>query len=126
MSTINEIRTELAALAPEGYQGYNNLPSNAQLPALVVDLPDEITLDATFRYATIQFKVVVVSGAAFGPETELRLTTDVVSIAKNYAGISGTSFRSCMVESINEFYQLTVGSKEALSASINLKVIAEL
>lgn len=124
--TIQAIRDELATLVPEGFEAYATLPSNANLPAVVIDLPDSVTFDGSLRFSTITLKVIVVLGTAFGPEVETKLLTESVAIAKLFAGTSGNSYRSCMVDRIDNFYTITTGSKEALSASITLQVLAEL
>lgn len=124
--TLQAIRDELATLVPEGFEAYSTLPSNANLPAVVIDLPESVTFDGSLRYATINIAVIVVLGTAFGPEVETSLLTESINIAKLYAGTSGNSYRSCMVDNVDQFYTITTGSKEALSARINLTLLAEL
>ena len=126
MSTIQQIRDELAAMVPAGFQAYSNLPASANMPCVVIDLPESITFDGSLRFSEIIFKIIVVIGTAFGPEVEAKLLTESVAIAKLYAGTSGAHYRSCMVNRIDSFYNITMGSKEALSASINLTVLAEI
>ena len=124
--TIQAIRDELATLCTAGFEAYSTLPSNANLPAVVIDLPETVTFDGSLRFATLTMKVIVVLGTAFGPEVEAKLLTESVAIAKLYAGSSGASYRSCMVDRIDNFYNITTGSKEALSASITLTLLAEI
>ena len=126
MSNLQEIRDELALLVPAGFSTYSTLPSNANLPAVVIDLPESITFDGSLRFSTITMKVIVVIGTSFGPEVEAKLLFESMAIAKIFASTSGSSYRSCMVQSIDSFYNITIGSKEALSASITLQLLAEL
>lgn len=126
MTTIQDIRTELAGMAPAGYEGYAVLPSNANLPAIVVDLPESVTFDGSLRFATLNFKIIVVVGTSFGPEVETKLLNDTIAFAKSLSGVNTNHIRSMMVNSVDSFYNVTIGSKEVLSSSINLSVLAEI
>jgi hypothetical protein len=120
---IQAVRSELAAAAPSGWQGYDHLPGEAILPALVVSLPDRITLDGSFNLATVQLPLILVVPNQYTAEAEANVMAQAVAVAQAYRGATGTTFRSCRVTGIDQFFTVTVGATEALSAHINLELL---
>lgn len=121
---IQAIRTELAALAPTGWEPYDRIPGAATLPALVVSMPDAVDVGASHGMARITIPVVLVIAGRYTAEAESKLMTAAVDTAAVYRGISGTAFRSCRVTSISQFLHVTVDTTEALSATVNLELLA--
>lgn len=120
---LQAVRTELAAAAPSGWEGYDHLPGEAVLPALVASLPDRITIDGSFNMATVELPLILVVPNQYTVEAEADLMARAVAVAQAYRGVTGTAFRSCRVTSIDQFLTVTVGATEAMSAHVNLELL---
>lgn len=126
MSSIQELRTELASFAPDGWNGYDHIPSSVQFPAVVVGLPEEITLDGSMTYSQIRLPLIIVVGSAMTADQEGVLTAGAIEVATGFAGVSGSHFASCLVESIDQFFDVDVGGKSAFSCRVNLSIVANI
>jgi len=124
MSTLQEVRSELATLLATLGQSYDYLPGSAQLPATVVGLPERIEHSVTSGYWRVELPVYVVtrSAAPLAGETALLdLVVQVVALLK--ANSQGTSWASLKVVDTTDLYPITVGTVEAQSASINVALM---
>ena len=124
MGAIQEVRTELAELVSTLAQSYDYLPGSAQLPSIVVGLPERIEHSVTSGYWRVEVPlfVVVRSVSPVDGETELLdLVVQVVALLK--ANSQGTAWASLKVVDTTDLYPITVGKIEAQSASINVAVM---
>lgn len=121
---IQGIRTELAALAPEGWNTYDYDNGSMTTPAVAIGLPTNISFDGSYKLTTLSIPVNVIVGPLFSPDAEATLLTEVLTIANSFRNVSGSNFRSCRVEGIANFGPATYGSTEAYSATISLQILA--
>lgn len=125
MGAIQTARTELASLfAALDVSVYDYLPGSADLPAVVIGLPERIQHSVTIGYWRIDLPIYVVtrSGDPLSGETDLLdLIVTVVAVLK--ANRSGTSFSTLKVVDTTDLYQLNVGTVDASSASINVEMM---
>jgi hypothetical protein len=121
---IQAVRTELATLAPSGMEGYDHFPGSAELPAMVVEMPERITYQgASFKQALVTIPVRVITAGNVGSEYEATLMTQVTSVAAALRSSTGTAYRALQVDEIRDFGLVTVGSSEALSATVVITVL---
>lgn len=120
---VQAIRTALKIQAPDGWTPYDHLPGAAMLPALVVGLPDRITLKTASLFE-LELPLILVVATPYSPEGEGRLLTAAIEAAAAYKGLTGDSFRSCTWTSIDRFVSVTVGRIAATAAHVNLTIIA--
>lgn len=130
MLDLQSIRDELAEIAPDAVDAtvtvYSSLPGHAVLPALVVGLPDQVSFEGSLGLVTVELPVVVVVGNRSTVEAEALLQALALAVAGAYRGATGTTFKSCRVTSIDQFQTITIGQAEALSAAVNLSLLASL
>jgi hypothetical protein len=119
---LHAVAVELAGHAPDGWNPYGYEPGSASLPALVVSF-DEATFDGTLGFARVRFRVHLVVPPQFTAEAEAELFAQAVALRSVYHGLVGTSFRSCRVERIRDFFTITVGSIDARSVSLDLELL---
>jgi hypothetical protein len=123
--TIQDVRSELSTLLDDlDAQSYDYLPGSAQLPAIVVGLPERIDHAATSGYWRIEIPVFAVTRSAdpkAGETDLLDLVAQVVALLKS--NTTGTTWASLKVVDTTDLYQITVGTIEAHSASINLSLM---
>lgn len=125
MGTIQDTRAEIAtALEGLGAQTYAYIPGAAQLPGIVVGLPDRVNPTLTTGFWQLELPVFIVSRSASpldGETTLLELMAATVQRLKETR--SGTAFSTLRVVDVSELFEITVGTIEAHSCSVNLSVM---
>lgn len=125
MASIQAIRTEIAGLLDGlGAQTYDYLPGSAQLPALVVGLPDTLDPYVSNSYWLVDLPVYVVTRSAeplSGETSLLDLVVTVVATLK--ANRTGVSYSSLRVVDITNLDPIEIGTVDAHSAQVNVSVM---
>ena len=124
MSTIQSTRDELATvLAPLG-QVYSYLPGSAELPALVVGLPQRLNNSVSGAYWRVEIPIYVVVRSAVPAAAEAELLELVVAaVGLLEQNRTGTTYSSMRVVDTSDLYPITVGRIEAHSAQINTELM---
>lgn len=123
---LEAVRSELAALAPSGWTAYDYTPGAAVAPALVVGMPESITFDGSYNMAQVTIPVYVVEAPQFDKDAETRLMSGALTVSDSYRSVTGTSFASCRVSGINSFIPQTIGTTEAVTATVYLELLIRL
>lgn len=124
MSAVQDLRGELASLvrvADLGVDVYDYLPGAAQLPAVVIGLPDRTDPTRTTGFREVELPVYVLTRSIdpkAGEIALLDLVDQVVQILKGQQ--RGDYYSSLRVDSTSDYYQIAVGTIEADSAQINV------
>lgn len=121
---IQAARAELAEHAPDTVTAYDSITGAAQLPALVVGLPDTVEV-ATHGMWRVELPVYVMVGRPNAQDSETLLLKLAVETAKAYkAAGGGTNYASVGFIRIDQIESVTVSrSTEALKASVNLSLL---
>lgn len=121
---VQAARTALAALAPEGLEGYNHFPGSAELPAMVVGLPERIEpQNGTFRHLRVTLPIYVAIQGNVGVEYEQQLMTHVSSVVSALKGATDGSFKALEIPEIRDFGLMVVGSSEVLAATVLVSLL---
>lgn len=121
--TLTDARTELKGLAPPGWAGYDYLPATGSLPCWVVGLPETVSFkDVPLGMSAVRLPIYLCVGPILNRESEIKLLQQVMESAKSLP-TKGTSYKACVVDSVSEFSTRTIGTIEALSASIIIDLI---
>lgn len=125
--TIQQVRSELSvALSTLGPETYDYLPGSANLPAIVVGLPDRIDHTVTRGYQRIELPVYVVAQSSTPVEGETAVLDLVAQVAASLKGLpTGTSYVSLRVRDTTEIYPIEIGSTEVHSAKINTEIMIQ-
>lgn len=123
---IQAIRTELLGPVPAGFNGYDRLPGVAKLPAIVIGLPENVSYEGSTLGSgpMVTLPLFVMVANPMTAEAEIKLLDAVNTVATAYRGATGSTFRTCRVTAINQFFAVTVGKTNALSATVNLSLMA--
>ncbi len=127
---IQAIRTELAGVTIDAGEHvsvtpYDHMPGVAQLPALVVGMPDRISpMSGLAGYYEIELPLVVCVPNPYTVEAEAQLMELALTVANHFRGKRGTAFSTCTFVDIDQVLPVTVGKVEALSAQVHLIILA--
>ena len=128
---IAGLRNALAAALPTtGWTVYKSVVGAPELPALMVGLPDTITLGASMGLTQVDLPIHVLVSMADQEDAQLKLsqaltTGSGTSVAEALAAVPrGSYWRSLNVIDINKFTAVTLGNGTvALTADINLTLL---
>lgn len=120
---VQTVRAELAAVAPAGWQGYAWLPGDADLPALVVALPDRITFDGSLRHNRLELSIMLLVPDRYEEQDEAKMLAAIAELVATYQTLEGSWYGTCQVAAVDQFFSVTVGKTAALHARINLTVL---
>ena len=124
MSSIQEVRAELSTLLSAVAQSYDYLPGSAQLPSVVVGLPDRIQHSITPSYWRLDLPVYCVTRSVVALDSETELLELVVQVVAALKGATtGTTYSSLKVVDTTDLYPITVGATEANSAQVNVEIM---
>tara|TARA_R110000787_G_scaffold9762_3_gene33850 strand:- start:61 stop:450 length:390 start_codon:yes stop_codon:yes gene_type:complete len=124
MSSIQEVRAELSTLLSAVAQSYDYLPGSAQLPSVVVGLPDRIQHSITAYYWRLDLPVYCVTRSVVALDSETELLELVVQVVAALKGATtGTTYSSLKVVDTTDLYPITVGATEANSAQVNVEIM---
>lgn len=124
MSSIQEVRAELSSLLSAVTQSYDYLPGSAQLPSVVVGLPDRIQHSITAYYWRLDLPVYCVTRSVVALDSETELLELVVQVVAALKGATtGTTYSSLKVVDTTDLYPITVGATEANSAQVNVEIM---
>lgn len=115
---VQAARTELAALAPEGVKGYDYFPGSAELPAMVVGLPERIEFGRSMKQAEVTLPITVLVPGNAGVEAETNLMTKVVAVATAVRSASPTHLIAPRITEIRDYGLRQIGSAQAFGAEV--------
>lgn len=125
MSRIQTVRDDLAAaLALADLNAYSTTPPASELPAIVVGLPETVDPTITVGYWQIELPVYVVVSDNDTADAEHELLDIIEDLVPALKAVVGTTFRACRVVDIDSFFNVTVGTASALSASVNVSIMS--
>jgi len=124
MSSIQEVRDELSTLLSAVTQSYSYLPGSAQLPSVIIGLPDRIQHSITTSYWRLDLPVYCVTRSVVALDSETDLLDLVVQVVAALKGATtGTTYSSLKVVDTTDLYPITVGAIEANSAQVNVEIM---
>jgi hypothetical protein len=124
MSSIQEVRDELSTLLSAVTQSYSYLPGSAQLPSVIIGLPDRIQHSITTSYWRLDLPVYCVTRSVVALDSETELLDLVVQVVAALKGATtGTTYSSLKVVDTTDLYPITVGAIEANSAQVNVEIM---
>lgn len=124
---VDAIREELAVEArTAGWNVYAFTPGAANLPAVVVGVPERIApLSGALWQITIP--VYVLNRSADPAAAESRMLTKAIELAAMFKAppaVSPVAYRSRRMVELTDFYDVTVGTTEANACTITVEVLA--
>ena len=123
MSNVQEVRKALAEAAPPGLNSYSSTPGSAELPAMVIGLPESWDPSGTMKHKLVTFPVFVAVNGDIGNDYEAQLfdyTDQVITALK--AVNKGPLYQGLSIENVREFGLMTIGNGEVLAATILINV----
>ena len=123
MSNVQEVRKALAEVAPAGLNSYSTTPGSAELPAMVVGLPEGWDPSGTLKHKLVTFPVYVVVNGDIGNDYEAQLfdfTDQVIAALK--AVSKGPLYQGLSIETVREFGLMNIGNGEVLASTIIINV----
>jgi hypothetical protein len=123
MSNVQEVRKALAEVAPQGLNSYSTTPGSAELPAMVVGLPESWDPSGTLKHKLVTFPVYVAVNGDVGNDYESQLfdLTDQ-AIAALKAASKGPLYQGLSIETVREFGLMNIGNGEVLASTIIINV----
>lgn len=123
--TIQEARVELAELisAETPATGYSSVPGAADMPAVIVGLPRRYVPVYTNGLRLVELPLYVVTTSADPESMEEELLELLELLCPLLAGLKGSTFLSCRIPDVDQFYDVTVGTTSAISGTANAELI---
>ena len=134
---LQAVRTELATLAigglwddalwdgydfGTGWTVYDFMPGSANLPAVVIGLPETVAAQSSGLWR-VRLPVIVMTRSADPSAADTAIQRAAVGVTRLYrANPTGTAYRSCRVAEIADFFEITVGNAEASTATVWLEL----
>lgn len=124
MIPLQEVRDALAELAPDGWHGYGTTPGDAQLPAMVVGLPNVLVPAEEGTYGFDTAEIPVFAAVRKGHEAKLLEGVQVVADALDAASQSThAAIAACRVASLTEFGDFKIAAVDVTAATVNLELL---
>lgn len=127
--SLTDVRNELAALIQAAavadelaITAYASVPGAASLPAVIVGLPRRYIPRLSHGLRQVELPLYVVTTAADPASEESALLELVELVCPLLQGLQGTTFLSCRVPDVDQFFDVTVGAGAALSATVNAEI----